>query len=250
MSEERKSVLIASLGMGPGVITSAVDALRKELGENFSLEKVVTLSTIGRDIAYKDPRSGEVIPEGFTNILIKEFEQNYRDGIEYIYICIDYSDMDYPKACDQFLATACQQIDKYHNDDYDVYVSLAGGRKSMAGILSVAAQFYGAKMLFHVAITNERERQVIEEHGSDLNYILRNRDRILHPSSAKLVKLPFLNLRALTRKITADLRQYGNIDVNTRSTLEVLEIDIDDVVMSIRDLNRVQETLDKSYIME
>ncbi len=246
MSEERKSVLISSLGMGPGVVTSAVDALQKKLAENLSLEKVVTLSTLGKDIAYKEPRSGEVIPEGFTNILIEEFEQNYGDEIEYIPICIDYPDMDYPKACDQFLATACQQINKYHEADYDVYVSLAGGRKSMAGILSVAAQFYGAKMLFHVAITNDRERQTIEEHGSELSYIRRNRnrDKILHPSSAQLVKLPFLNLRTLTKKITADLNKYGDIDANTRRTLEIFEPSIDDVVNRDIDVNtrRIDET--------
>ncbi len=196
MTEKKGSVLIASLGDSPGVVTSAIDTL------GLAINKVITISTQGSKTCTKD-RKGTVSksPGGFVELLINEFE-NYPEynEIEYIYDCIGSSEIENKSECNEFLTTAAKYIKEYQEEGYDVYVCIAGGRKSMSALLAIAGQFYGAEDIFHIAITKCDERKYIETNGSSLS-LLRggNRNKLLHPESAEIVSLPFCNLSSFTK---------------------------------------------------
>ena len=68
MTEERKIVLMSSLGKSPGVVTAAIDALEMELRK--AVDKIITLST--KEIVTVD-RRGRDVPGDCINILKKEF---------------------------------------------------------------------------------------------------------------------------------------------------------------------------------
>jgi len=199
MIEKKGNILIASLGESPGVVTSAVDALGRE---GVAISKVITISTQNTKTCSKS--KGKVSPEedGYVQVLIDEFEnyQKYK-GIDYIFDCIGSSDIENKSECEDFLHLATNYIKQYQQEDYDVYICVAGGRKSMSALLTIAAQFFGAKAIFHIAITKHGERKNIECNGNSLKLLNgREKDLILHPESAETVPLPFCDLSSFTKQ--------------------------------------------------
>lgn len=250
MNEDKKKVLITSLGMAPGVVTTAVDVLQKEVGE---IDKVVTLSTSAKGICRKDSNEKVIAtPGGRVELLIHEFKRCYEGKIEYEPDCIKKSDLAVAKACKNFFELACNQIDQHNENNYDVYVSLAGGRKSMSGIMTLATQFFGAEMLFHIAITNRNQRDKIDDKGSNLSYVRSKRNDMLHPDSAELVELPFLNLRPLTKKAISSMEE-GEATEYTQRLLDFLPEELvikavkalEEVAKTYKDVKREQRRLDK-----
>lgn len=194
MSETKGNVLIVSLGKSPGVVTSAVDVLAKE---RVKVNKVVTITTQSGDTCSKD-RKGNVFAEsgGYVEFLISEFETypEYKD-IEYIYDCNDSCDIENKSECDDFLQLAVKHIRNYKKEGYGVYVCIAGGRKSMSALLTIAVQFFGAKALFHVAITDRQELSIIDDYSGNLTTLRGDKGKkILHPESAEIVPLPFCDI--------------------------------------------------------
>lgn len=205
MTEQKKNILITSLGLAPGVVTTAIDVLQKNQVE---IDKVITLST----------RGTEDRVEFLTDVFRKPYYRNNNKVIIYESACISFGDLSDNGACEAFFRLANQTIDKYNEEGWDVYVSLAGGRKSMSGILAISTQFFGAKMLFHIAIIKGNERKDIDAKGNNLDYIRTHRDAMLHPGSSELVELPFLNLRPFTK--SEDMKEINEFFEKYRVNVE------------------------------
>ncbi len=205
MTEERIKVLIASLGESPGIVTSAVDALKKE---GVTINKVITISTQNAKTCQKDRKGNVYIaPGGFVELLKNEFE-NGENPINYIYDCIGSSDIESKADCEDFLKLAVDYIIKYQKD-HNIYICVSGGRKSMAVLLTIAAQFFGFTKVFNIAITDHKEQKYIEDNGSNLLSLNgENRKRILHPESAEIVALPICNLSSFSK---TELKGKNNI---------------------------------------
>ena len=194
MPETKGNVLIVSLGKSPGVVTSAVDALARE---GVKVNKVVTITTQSGDTCSKDIKGNVVKGQGgYVEFLISEFETypEYKD-IEYIYDCNDSCDIENKSECDDFLRLAVKHIKDYNQKGYEVYVCIAGGRKSMSALLTIAVQFFGAKTLFHVAIMDPNELSIIDDYDGKLATLRGDKkEKILHPKSAEIVPLPFCDI--------------------------------------------------------
>lgn len=160
-----KNVLISSLGQSPGVVTGTVDALK--FFDNVDIYKVITIST-------NDPI---IINGAAERILRPEFKAL---NIEYENVNISASDINSPEDNGEYLEKImdCFRANLISEEIQSIYVSLAGGRKTMSslvfiGIKSVLDAYsnsnYLAKFkdLTHIIIDDNE----IEKNGSAKNLL-------------------------------------------------------------------------------
>jgi len=189
-----KKVLLATLGEAPAVVTEAIDRLQTD---GVSIDIVVLLTT--KDIYAQDAVSllGEHLPAHYGGKVTLHGAR----------ILGTFYDVDSDTAALEFMNQACAALRDYRKKGWEVYVCIAGGRKAMSALLTLAVQFYGAKRLFHVLV----EDPLLEEEGHILK--LRNkspeeRNQALHPpvEQIKLVNLPFIGLFPLLWDIISGLK--------------------------------------------
>lgn len=188
-----KKVLISTLGETPSVVTEALDVLINEKG--IKIDEVVLLTTIDSDT------------EESLNLLYKNIPEHY--GISNVFSeqTEAFKDIDDEKSLMEFMENACKALKRYRDTNSDVYVSIAGGRKTMSALMTLAVQIYGAKELFHIIITDpELEKQ------SNIGYLRAypkdEQVKFLHPDSKKLkiVRMPFIGLFPWISDITKALK--------------------------------------------
>lgn len=202
-----KKVLLATLGEAPAVVTEALDRLR---ADGVMIDYVVVLTT--KDTYAQSALS--LLSEHLPDYYSREVALLDARVLETFY------DVDSDTAALEFMKQACAALRDYRKKGWEVYASIAGGRKAMSALLTLAVQFYGAQRLFHVLV----EDPVLEEEGHILK--LRNkspeeRNRALHPpvEQIKLVNLPFIGLFPLLGDIIAGLKD-GSIRSKVRGLLE------------------------------
>jgi len=177
-----KKILLATLGETPVVVTEAIDHLKED---GIRIDYVVILTT--RDTDAQDSLA-----------LLSEHIPTYYGGQVFLFdarVMDTFYDVDTDQAALEFMAQACSALRDYRKKKWEIYASIAGGRKVMSALLALAVQFYGANMLFHVLISDPK----IEEEGriSKLkNKPREEQNRIFHPQidKVKIVRMPFVGL--------------------------------------------------------
>lgn len=103
----------------------------------------------------------------------------------------------------------------------NVYLSLAGGRKTMSAVMTIAAQIYGAKVLCHVVPLDE-ELERLGEIRVWSNLPIQQQEQVLHPPADKvrLVRLPLLSLFPLLDDFLRALQGYVDVDPQALKLLE------------------------------
>jgi CRISPR-associated protein Csx14 len=189
-----KKVLIATLGEAPAVVTEAIDRLQ---ADGVSIDFVVILTT-------KDTYARSAL-----NLLSEHVPAYYGGKVTLLdaRILEAFYDVDSNTAALEFMNHACAALRDYRKKGWEVYACIAGGRKAMSALLTLAVQFYGARRLFHVLV----EDPVLEEEGHILklqNMNPQDQRRVLHPpvEQIKLVNLPFIGLFPLLGDIISGLK--------------------------------------------
>lgn len=202
----KKNVLIATLGETPSVVTEALDFLREN---NVSINEVVLLTTIDANA------------EASANFLTNYVNSNYGISTYSVYPQVKiYEDIDSEEAVLEFMKLACGQLRDMRKRGENVYVSIAGGRKTMSALMTLAVQIYGAKEQFHIIVDDPEL-----EEKSKINKLmhLRNEDKkkVLHPdrSKVKVVHIPFIGLFPFIKDIVAALQGK---EVGSREIKELL----------------------------
>lgn len=164
------------------MVTEAIDKLKKEGTE---IDEVILLTTKDNDTKESAKLLSNHLPTYYEN---KIHISNIR-GID------TYFDIDSQESLLDFMQNACEILKTLKKRNVETHVCIAGGRKSMSALMTLAVQIYGATSLFHI-ILDDLE---LEQKGKISN--LRNKDEreineILHPKLAviKLVRLPFIGL--------------------------------------------------------
>jgi CRISPR-associated protein Csx14 len=177
----RQIVLISSLGESPTVVTEAIDKIEND--EQIQFTDVITLGTSEYEV-----RQG-------VRILYEHIPIYYSKRISYIHesieapdICTEQDNLDY--------LTLVAETLRFNRRFSDVYVSLAGGRKSMSALVALAVQIYGANLLCHVVhlmMDNALQRRMTA--GNLIRYP-KDWDELLHPKleEVELVRLPVISL--------------------------------------------------------
>ncbi|NSW77023.1 MAG: CRISPR-associated protein Csx14 [Candidatus Atribacteria bacterium] len=202
-----KKVLMATLGESPAVVTEAIDRLAHE---GVPIDSVVILTTSDAHARMSLELLQEHIP-AYYNHRVNLFDVRRLDGLY---------DVDSDTAVLKFMEEACSALRDCRKKGWEVYASIAGGRKAMSALFALAVQFYGARRLFHV-LTQDPE---LEEEGRI--WKLQNRTpeeqkRLLHPpvETIQLVQLPFVGLFPLLGNIITGL-QGGSVSGEVRQILE------------------------------
>jgi len=162
--------LIAPLGHAPGTVTTAFYALQ-ERGFGV-MDRLITVTTSSRKAADAE------------QLIAEELKRWKESGgrVEYVRERIEAEDLDdlqYANATALFQGKIVEILHRERQQpDNEIYVSIAGGRKSMSALTAVAAVLYDADMIFHIYVNDDLER-----HG-DVDNLLSSttwRDRCLRP---------------------------------------------------------------------
>lgn len=187
-------VLIASLGRSPGVVTGTVDALINEKKK----PRRVYIATTG------DP----LIWERCIPLLKQEFEKNYPDIellADRIYTRRDdiYDETDNA----EFIRKTAAVVGREKRVGNDVYMSVAGGRKTMSAAMALIGQLYGVKAILHLLIDPELEADGVI---TKLLQLSEERKRlVLHPpvNKYRLIEFPIFAIPWMIEEIIEALEK-------------------------------------------
>lgn len=128
-----RNILIASLGDSPAIITAMYDLLIQR--EHLSLDLVRVLCPGGDDV----------------QIAYEQVKEYFPDKQKLRYESLPFLDADSWRHACMFLQKLCNMLEQYQERGDAVYLSLAGGRKSMAALMAWVAPFFSCiKGLYHV----------------------------------------------------------------------------------------------------
>lgn len=205
----RQTILISSLGESPAVVTEAIDKLEHEEGIQFT--QVITLGTNQNDV-----RKG-------AEILSEHIPDHYGGRITYIPQFIEATDVLTEKDNLDYLTLVAQTLRAYRHYS-DIYVSMAGGRKTMSALMALAVQIYGAKLLCHVVHLLMDEHLQRKMEASHLQRYPEEQAALFHPSLEELeiVRLPVVSLFPLLNDFLSVLggQDIGALDKTARVLLE------------------------------
>jgi CRISPR-associated protein (TIGR02584 family) len=197
------NVLISLLGLSPGVATGAYYALYHGWGINESIkaDKVITVSTNAQGI------------DRVEDEIEREFMRWYSDtnnNIQYDKTCrmrIKGDDLSTEEDVEDFRVLITRLLhEDYKNDN--VYLVVAGGRKSMAALAAVTAQLYGygVQGMYHLYVDEDLEKDgSFESFWSSIDD--RRQREVMRPSSGKckLVPIPYLQFKGRGGEISLTL---------------------------------------------
>lgn len=173
--------LITLLGTSPGTVTATYYALCEQ--EKYGpLERVVVVATNARET------------EECLKMIRGEFRRLGPAGPRLERVIVPIPDLEDEPTTKEFQAQVAAVLRRERDrPDNQVWLSIAGGRKSMAALAAIAAQLIGVDRMFHLYVARE-----LEQHG-DINQLLLEPDwqpRCLHPAKEKytLVEVPFFEL--------------------------------------------------------
>lgn len=144
----QKNVLLSSLGLSPAVVTETIDALKST---GLQIDKVVLLST-----------SNERIIDTYVPLLQADFGDTCQGQIELIPASIANDDIRKPQDNLDFIKLTTTFLNTYRKRGDSVYVSIAGGRKTMSAALAIVAQLFGSKGLYHVLVREDIEKKRLD----------------------------------------------------------------------------------------
>ena len=172
--------LITLLGTSPGTVTAAYYALCEQgYGPP---ERVVVVATEARET------------DECLKMIQGEFRRLEPAGPRLERAVVPIPDLEDEPTTKEFQAQVAAVLRRERDrPDNRVWLSIAGGRKSMAALAAIAAQLIGVDRMFHLFVARE-----LEQHG-DINQLLLDPDwqpRCLHPAKGKytLVEVPFFEL--------------------------------------------------------
>lgn len=173
-------VLVALLGLSPGTVTGVFYALQEQ-GYGV-VDRVLTLTTNG-------PQA-DACERLIADELVRWQTATGRK-VSYKPERIQARDLDDAASTEEFQTRVGEILrNQKAIRGNEVFLSVAGGRKSMAALAAVAAQAYGPDLILHLYVSDELERQ------GDISSLQANPrliERCLHPGPDEytLVEIPF-----------------------------------------------------------
>ena len=193
-----KNVLIASLGESPVVVSVMYDLLTKK--QHLKIDRVLILMPDDEYVR----RSYQLVQKGLADICndIQCELLPFEDANSWVNVCI-------------FLQRLYKLLDTSQAKGEGVYLSSAGGRKSMAALMAWVVPFFSCvKHLYHVIDKDERHFLSLEDIRMNLSPF--ERSRVMHPDLENLilVDIPFEKDRQVSQKLITRLLSATNEDFN------------------------------------
>ncbi|ODS36717.1 MAG: CRISPR-associated protein Csx14 [Candidatus Altiarchaeales archaeon WOR_SM1_79] len=192
------NVLITTLGGSPAVVTETIDAFKKK---NISIEKVVVVCT-----------NNKYVLRGFED-LKKHLKEDYTPPIEYSNpMYIESDDIRTPEDNQEFMDKLYEAIEKEKREGNDIYLSIAGGRKTMSALAALAGQLHGVSKVYHVIINDpDIESEVIK-------------NKEFHPDPKYLTLIRFPPVPIDISQLTQDVKKMEELrETLPRASYEAVE---------------------------
>lgn len=183
----RPGILVASLGESPVVVSSMLRLLTEK--EKLTIDEVHVLVPNDDDVQLAYRQIKEALPGG-AKIYPK---------------MLDFKDADSWRSACSFLQELYRLLDHYEKQGETVYLSLAGGRKSIASLMAwVVPYFSCVRKLYHVIDKNE-EQFVSSARLNTLS--ASKRTQVMNPDLDQLilVDIPFENRAKINNELLARL---------------------------------------------
>jgi CRISPR-associated Csx14 family protein len=168
------NVLIASLGDSPAIITAMYDRLTQR-EPRLTIDRVKILCPGGKDVQ----RAYELVEKFFPDKQKLRNEQlRFDDADSWQHACM-------------FLQKLCIMLDQHQEKKDKVYLSLAGGRKSMAALMAWVMPYFSCiEGLYHI-VSTEKEYFPSVYDIDDMPAAKRALEMRPHLDSLLLVDIPF-----------------------------------------------------------
>ena len=203
----RESVLIISLGLSPAVVTETIDAL---LDKGINLKRIYIVTSSNESILNK------CIP-----LLKDEFDNNpqYRGRELRPYDALIQPHTDIIDEMDntQFMSLVARLMKR--EQDSDVFLGIAGGRKTMAAGMATLGQIFGARAIVHVLVSPEIEEKGRIDRLAELS--AEQRQYALHPAERRLILFPVIGTTWMLEEMVDALK--GQVMEDTK-TLGILRL--------------------------
>jgi CRISPR-associated Csx14 family protein len=178
----RSNILIASLGESPAVISAMYDLLTEQ--EKLSIDRLVVLCPDGDDVKRAYKLVQRTLPELASEGRLMCKELRLKDACSWKDTC-------------EFLKELYMLLRLHQEKGDTVYLSLAGGRKSMSALMAWMVPFFPCvERLYHVI--DKDEQTASGSHFflpvDDIDSLPNDKfDYVMHPPAGKLrlVKIPF-----------------------------------------------------------
>ncbi len=232
---QKDNVLLISLGHSPAVIPETLDALLKK---DIYIKRTYIVTT-----------SDEMILNDCIPLIEKDFAKHYKykKNMElFAYNCILTKNDIYTEEDNLEIMINVAKIFKKEKQN-NIYISIAGGRKTMSAAMSLLAQIYSARAITHVLVSPEIESEgsifKLKEHSP------KEIEEIFHPDpeNMRLIFFPVIGIswmlsdminalleskdKVIRTDVTDILRLNGLLDENNKPTflgLQLLKL-LDDI---------------------
>lgn len=199
----KDNVLIISLGRSPAVVPETLDALSET---NIYIKRTYLVTT-----------GDETIVNCCIPLLVRDFKLHYEPrGMELRpHSCMLSKDDIHDEQDNLELMLRVGAIFKQEKQS-NIYISMAGGRKTMSAAMALLAQIYGARAITHVLVPPELEREgnihAIKERfeGETEAEIRPELEKILHPRDKRLIFFPVIGISWMLDDMITALKGKDN----------------------------------------
>ncbi len=178
-------VLICTLGTAAPIITETLASLKKE--KKIEVDILHIIHTSSREVYYKKIKDKEVGLIALKNLL----KENY-PKLKLKLHKLQTVDINTVEDNDALLNLVVNIISKEKKLNNKVYVSIAGGRKTMSAIALFAAYLSGCDGIFHVLVKGN-EYELTGDYGFNIPLKL-----------LTLISLPQINLSTILESVISD----------------------------------------------
>jgi len=179
------NTLICTLGTAAPIITETLASLKKE--KKIEIDRLHIIHTSSPEVYNKKIKEKEV----GLNALKAFLEKNYPELKLYLHN-LKTDDINTVEDNDALLNLVVNIISKEKKLDSKIYVSIAGGRKTMSAIALFASYLSGCDGIFHVLVKGN-EFELTSEYGFNIP-----------PKLLTLISLPQINLSAILESVIND----------------------------------------------
>lgn len=176
---KKDNILFISLGRSPAVVPETLDAL---MDKGIYIKRTYLITT-----------SDEIILNKCIPLIQEDFKDHYKPKKMKLspWQCILSSSDIYTEKDNLELMIKVSGIFKKEKGN-NIYISMAGGRKTMSAAMALLAQIYGARAITHVLVPSE-----IEKKGNifQLEKLSKEgREQIFHPEEKRLIFFPVIGI--------------------------------------------------------
>lgn len=230
----KENVLVSTLGVTAPVISETINLLE---AEGKSINKLVVIHTSFKDVLHKQTRSGKE-----TGLLaLRSYMEHKYSHMKVESIDLGIDDILSSDDNEKLMHTLMSVLQNERRRQNTLYVSIAGGRKTMSAAALFAAYAVGCDGIYHVLV-NGREEELTDAYGFDVPL-----DKLT------LIRIPPVNLSPMLKTVIEEIDTNnlfrGDISAYLQDKERVEEVFsyLNDGLRASLDLRKLHEEHNRRY---